>query len=62
MNPRETIKTRPAETTAAASSIALLICWAAGVDDAAVLAALAVVIGFIPTLVTSIVEWRRRGK
>ena len=50
---------RPAETTAAASAIALLICKAFGLDDPDVLVALAVVIGFIPTLVTTVVEWRR---
>jgi hypothetical protein len=46
---------RPAETTAAASSVALLICWAAGVDDPAVLAAIGIVIGFIPSAVTWLV-------
>jgi hypothetical protein len=51
---------RPAETTAAASAVALLICKALGVDDPDVLVALAVVIGFIPTVVTSIVAWKQK--
>lgn len=49
-------KTRPAETTAAAAAIALLITKLLGVDDADVLVALGIVIGFIPAIVTWIVE------
>ena len=53
---------RPAETTAAAAAIALLICKALGVDDPDTLTALAVAIGFIPTVVTWIVELTRRRR
>jgi len=53
---------RPAETTAAASAIALLIVKALGVDDPDTLVALAVVIGFIPTIVTWIVQMRRHAR
>jgi len=52
-------RTRPAEFTAAAAAIALLIVSILGVDDPAILTALAVVIGFIPTAVTSIVVYVR---
>lgn len=52
-------KARPAEFTAAAAAIALLIVSILGVDDPAVLTALAVVIGFIPTAVTTGVEYVR---
>lgn len=51
---------RPAETTAAASAVALLAARAAGVDDADVVTALAIVIAAVPTAVTAVVEWRRR--
>jgi len=50
---------RPAETTALAASIAVLICWLAGVDDPAILTALTVVVGAIPGVVTWIVDMRR---
>lgn len=53
--PTQIAARRPAETTAAAAAIALLICSVLGVDDPAVLTALGIVIGFIPTLVTWIV-------
>jgi len=53
--PRE----RPAETTAAAGAAAFLICYLAGVDDPAVLAALGVLIGLIPGIVTWIVTLRQ---
>jgi len=46
---------RPAETSAAAAAIALLIASVVGLDDPATLTALAIVIGFIPTAVTWIV-------
>jgi len=46
---------RPAETSAAASAVALLIASIAGLDDPAILTALAIVIGFIPAAVTWIV-------
>lgn len=53
---------RPAETTAVAASLALLIASLLGLDDPAVLTALAVVIGFIPTIVTWIVTLVRKDK
>jgi len=52
---------RPAETTAVAASLALLIANILGVDNPETLTALAVVIGFIPAIVTWIVEMRRKG-
>lgn len=50
---------RPAEFTAVAASIALLIATAFGLDDPATITALAVVIGFIPAAVTATVEYVR---
>ena len=55
-------KTRPAEWSAAAAALALLIVSLLGVDDTAVLTALGIVIGFIPTAVTSAVEYFRKPK
>lgn len=52
-------KSRPAEFTAAAAAIAFLIMSLLGADDPALLTALAVVIGFIPTAVTATVEYIR---
>jgi hypothetical protein len=49
-------KANPAEFTAAAGSVAFLVCYFLGVDDPAVLAALGTVIGLIPALVTWIVN------
>lgn len=53
---------RPAEFSAIAGSVAFLICYIAGVDDPAVLAALGTIIGFIPAVVTWIVVTVRSGK
>lgn len=50
---------RPAEVSAFAAALALLICYVLGVDDPAVLAAAGVVIGGIPGIVTWIVSSRR---
>lgn len=61
MSAKELPRRRPAETTAAASAIALLIANLAGVDDPEILTALAVVIGFIPTVVTWIVDLRQKS-
>lgn len=55
-------KIRPAEWSAAAAALALLIVSLLGVDDPAILTALGVVIGFIPTAVTSIVEYIRKQR
>lgn len=51
---------RPAETTAAASALALLAARLLGVDDVDTVTALAIVIGGIPAVVTWLVELRRR--
>lgn len=50
---------RPAEFTAVAAALALLIASLFGLDDPGILTALAVVIGFIPTAVTTAVEYVR---
>jgi hypothetical protein len=52
----EVVKERPAETGAFAGSIAVLISYFLGVDDPAVLAALVVVIGALPGVITGIVN------
>jgi hypothetical protein len=55
MNPKQ----RPAETGAFAGAMAVLICYFLGVDDPAVLAALTVVVGALPGLITWIVTMVR---
>ena len=55
-------KERPAETTAVAAAIALLIAWLAGVDDPGVIAAIGIVVGFIPAAVTWLVVTLRGKK
>jgi hypothetical protein len=53
---------RPAETSAFAAALALLVCYVLGVDDPAVLAAAGIVIGGIPGIVTwSVVAYRSRS-
>jgi hypothetical protein len=52
MNPKQ----RPAEWTAVAAAVALLAGRAVGIDDADTITAIAIVIGFVPTVVTAIVE------
>lgn len=49
------VKTRPAETGGFASGIAVLICYFAGIDEPGVLAALAVVAGSVPAVITWLV-------
>lgn len=51
----------PAETTAVAAALALLLGRLLGVDDVETVTALAVVIGFIPAVVTYIVNASRRA-
>jgi hypothetical protein len=51
---------RPAETTALAASLVVLITYLIGVDDPGVIAALTVVVGAIPGIVTWIVELTRQ--
>jgi hypothetical protein len=50
---------RPAETASAGAALALLICYALGVDDPAVLVAAGIVIGAVPGVVTWLVELYR---
>jgi hypothetical protein len=53
---------RPAESGAVAGAVALLIGHFAGIDDAGVLTAMGVVIGFIPAAITWIVNtFRKKG-
>jgi hypothetical protein len=54
------IKARPAESTGFAAAVAVLIGYFLGIHDAAVLAALVVVVGAIPAVVTFIVELTRK--
>jgi hypothetical protein len=53
------VKSRPAETSALAASIVVLISYFAGVDDPAVIASLTVIVGAIPGVVTWLVVLRR---
>jgi len=51
------IMNRPAEWSAAAAAIALIISRACGVQNADTITAIAIVIGFIPTGVTSTIGY-----
>lgn len=53
------VRDRPAETGGVAAALALLIGRAAGIDDAGVITALGVVVGFIPAAVTWAVHLAR---
>ena len=53
------LNNRPAETGGVAAAVALLVSRVLGVDDVDTLTALAVVIGFIPSAITWVVEFRR---
>jgi hypothetical protein len=53
------VRRRPAETAGIASAVAVLVAKLLGVDDPDVIVALAVVIGFIPAVITFIVELTR---
>lgn len=55
VSPKQTVQQRPAEVGGFASGVAVLICYVAGVDDPGVLAALAVVVGGLPAVITWIV-------
>jgi hypothetical protein len=57
---RRTSSGASAESTAVASAAALLIARALGVDDVNTVTAIAIVIGFIPALVTWIVVLARK--
>jgi mannose/fructose/N-acetylgalactosamine-specific phosphotransferase system component IIC len=55
------MKSRPAETGAAvAAAVSVLIAWLAHIDDATVIAAMAVVIGFVPAAITWVVTTTRK--
>jgi hypothetical protein len=54
------VQERPAETGGLAAAVAFLVCYFAGIDDPAVLAALIVVAGALPAIITWIVQLRRR--
>jgi hypothetical protein len=57
---RTIVKQRPAETTTLASAVAVLIAYVLGLDEPEVVLALAVVLGFVPAVVTWVVEMRRK--
>jgi uncharacterized protein YacL len=57
------MKSRPAETGAAvAAAVSVLIAWLAHIKDATVIAAMAVVIGFVPAAITWLVTTTRKPK
>ncbi len=56
--PAATAKSRPAETAGLAGAVAVLVAWAAGVDQPAVIAAIGVVVGALPAAVTWVVQRR----
>ncbi len=58
--PRTLPARRPAETTAAAGGLALLIAYALGVDEPTIILAGAGVLAAVPAAVTWWVELRRR--
>jgi hypothetical protein len=55
------ISSRPAETSGLAAAFAVLIGYVLGIDDPAVIAALAVAVGVIPAAVTWLVVRRRKA-
>lgn len=54
-----TPKSRPAETGSAAGSVGLLIAYALGLDDPAVIVAIGAVLGCVPAAITWLVELLR---
>jgi len=60
--PKRLVESRPAETGAFAGALAVLICYIAGVDDPGILAALTVVVGALPGIITYIVVLIRKGE
>jgi hypothetical protein len=54
------IKSRPAETTALAAAVAVLVAYFLGIDDPGIMAALTIVVGAIPGVVTWIVEMTKK--
>jgi hypothetical protein len=57
---KNVVKSRPAETTALAAAIVVLIAYFLGIDDPGVMAALTIVVGAIPGIVTWIVEMTKK--
>lgn len=53
---------RPAETVGVAAAVAVLIAYFAGIDDPGLIAAMAVIVGFIPAAVTWCVELARKRR
>jgi hypothetical protein len=56
---KKTVQRRPAESGAVASAVALLICRLLDVNDVDTVTALAIVIGFVPVMITWIVTTAR---
>jgi hypothetical protein len=54
------VQRRPAESSALVGAVVVLICALLGVDDPNVLAALTIVVGAIPAIVTWIVDLRSK--
>ena len=57
-----TVRERPAETSGVAGAAALLVGRVAGIEDADVIVALAVVLGCVPAVVTWFVSRRPRRR
>lgn len=61
MNPKQLVTDHPAETAGPlAMALAVLIADLIGVDDATTLTSLAIVFSFVPSVVTWIVNMRRK--
>lgn len=62
LDPRSTVAARPAETGGLAAALAVLIAYFAGLDDPAVIAALVIVVGALPAVITWCVVKYREAK
>jgi hypothetical protein len=60
--PKQLVTTRPAETGGAAAAVAVLIAYFAGLDDPGMLAALTIVVGALPGIITWFVVLIRGGE
>jgi uncharacterized YccA/Bax inhibitor family protein len=60
MQPKGLVQSRPAETGAIGAAVAVLIAYFAGLDDPAIITALAVVVGAIPGVITWLVVTIRK--
>jgi energy-converting hydrogenase Eha subunit A len=56
------ISSRPAETGGAAGAVAIIVARVLGVEDPTTIAAIGVVVGFVPAAVTFCVEKFGRGR